>query len=145
MWRDSVILLQLLMPCAEVSQQLIINEYSVWLPWEGSMMLTLKKKITCLVRRCWNMLVNIKENHSVVENLYCIVTAVHAGRSCFRALVMFREAYVTKFWEATSYFSTLHHNYPVVVFNYYLWLCEILNHKFVLIRFQKCICVSVLN
>lgn len=65
------------------------------------------------------MLVNIKENHSV-ENLYCIVTAVHAGRSYFRVLVMFREAYVTKFSEATCFFSTLHHNYPEVVFNYYL-------------------------
>lgn len=85
------------------------------------------------------MLGNRKEKHAVpylswANHRCCVVTAVHGGSSCFRALVVLVS-------EGASSFSTLYHNYSIVVFNHYLWWHEIWNHKFVLIRFQKCVCV----
>lgn len=85
------------------------------------------------------MLGNRKEKHTVsylswANHRCCVVTAVHAGSSCFRALVVLVS-------EGASSFSTLYHNYPIVVSNHYLWWHEIWNHKFVLISFQKCVCV----
>lgn len=78
------------MPCAEVSRSSIINGYSLRFMCEDSVLTVYTPSLVSEVEICW-----VKERRNTqflpANHRCCIVTAVHAGSSCFRALVVFRE------------------------------------------------------